>query len=376
MAARGFKACVLPGPYLSASALIIILKNLKENRHYHFLATFFDTPCRMFLHYFLFLLWQRSDDSKGCSSSSQSEEFGSIEIGQNLLTSDSYLYSSPSKDALRHNADPSASIFPNPNISQPYPAQKNEEEKIVGANLGQQFDKGEGEAEESPANISKISASKKIGEAEAELDMLLESFKETNLSGSIKGDLLDREASSKISSDESLPLQWRSAAQNHGYVIRKQPEDAELDMLLDSSKENRLSGSIHGSLLDSGSNSRAPNSDFFYPTHQQSSVQSQFSSKNMVAASIDDSIDDLLAETSQILKMQQKHMRAPAPQLGSMVSSMKRSDPDPGSDSIGDLLGGHKFIITQNGVGSSKGSSSNLGSEVQMDDFDSWMDSF
>lgn len=329
---------------------------------------------RLFIEEDLLPVDLSSEYSKVGSSSSQSEKLGAIEMGQNLLTPDSYLYSSPAKDFVGHTDDHNSSFFPNPYISQPYPSQGNAEERTVSANLGQQYDQRE--AEESLENISRTATSK-IGEAEAALDMLLESFKETSFSGPIKGDLLDSKPASKISSDESLALKWQSAAQNPGCVLRKQPADAELDMLLNSSKESGLSGSIHGCLLDSSSNSRAPNSDFFYPMHQKSSDQNQFSSKNMAIASIDDSIDDLLAETSQILKTQQKHMRTPAPEQGSMVSSStKRSDPYSGSDYIDDLLGGYKSIVTQNGLASSKGYSSNLGSEVQMDDFDSWMDSF
>ncbi|KAL0924354.1 hypothetical protein M5K25_005171 [Dendrobium thyrsiflorum] len=280
----------------------------------------------------------RFDDSKVSSSSFQSEKLEEIGAGQNMEEPNSYLYSSPTKDVLGHTEDP------NPNISQAYLAQGNDQGTTVGANT-----------EESLGNISK-SSTLKVREAEAELDMLLESFKEIGLSGSIQ----DKPAS-KISFDESLPFHWKSAAEDPGYFNRKQPADA-----IDDS-------------IDKSSNSRAPNSDFFYPMQQQSIDQGQVSSKNTMTTSIDDSIDDLLAETSSILKMQ-KHIRAPAPtpvpQLGSMFSATNSFQPHSSSSSIDDLLGGHKSITNQNGAVSSKAYSSNPGSKVQMDDFDSWMDSF
>ncbi|KAI0522966.1 hypothetical protein KFK09_005355 [Dendrobium nobile] len=260
------------------------------------------------------------DDSKGSSSSFQSEKLEEIGAGQNM----------EEPNLLGHTEDPSTTIFPNPNISQAYPAQGNHQETTVGANTGQQCDIRE--TEESLGNISK-SSTLKVREAEAELDMLLESFKEIGLSGSIQD-----KPSSNISFDESLPFHWKSD------VNRKQPADA-----IDDS----------------------PNSDFFYPMQQQSIDQGQVPSKNTVATSIDDSIDDLLAETSSILKMQ-KHIRAPAP----MFSTTNSFQPHSSSSSIDDLLGGRKSIAIQNGPASSEAHSSNPDSKAQMDDFDSWMDSF
>ncbi|XP_020571030.1 uncharacterized protein LOC110018160 [Phalaenopsis equestris] len=283
---------------------------------------------RLFIEEDLLPIDLRYDDSKGCSSSFQSEELEAFNMEQNLEAPHSHIYSPPSKDLLGHADDHNTNIFPNPNISRASPAHGNGHETTVGVNLAQQYDQIE--SEQSLKNISKSSTSK-IGEAEAELDILLQSFKETSLSDSIQCDFLDQEPASKISLDDSLPLHWKSA----------------------------------------------PNIDFFHPMHQHLSDQTQFSSKKMVKASIDDdSIDDLLAETSQILKLQ-KHERAPgpAPQLGSIFSNTNRSDSHSGSSSI-DVLGGRKSVLTQIGEASSKGVSTNIGSVALMDDFDSWMDSF
>ncbi|KAK8948431.1 hypothetical protein KSP39_PZI005472 [Platanthera zijinensis] len=268
------------------------------------------------------------EDSKGISSSLQSDALGAFNVARVF---DSLHHSSPAKDIILQTVDKNINVFPHSNISQIHSDHENEQ----GA--------GGGDVQKSPGNMNEISLLK-VGEAEEELDHLLESFRETNLSGSIQDSPL-RRTPPEISFPDSMRTYRISNVKNAGLKNRNQTIEAELDSLLDH---------IHGSPVDRISDLKPQNLSFY----QNSSIRDQVFSKNTAAALINDSIDVLLSETSP-MPIMRKHAIAADPPLGA-----DRPRLFTGSNSIDDVRAD----------ASVKGRLSDLGSGDVIDDFDSWID--
>ncbi|KAG0458124.1 hypothetical protein HPP92_023281 [Vanilla planifolia] len=234
-----------------------------------------------------------SDDSKGTTA--QTERIEVDEVRYNLNPTDSSPRHSPVMDSGGQAKDHSSAI------------------SIINVNLGKMSDRREDA--EFTTLLDQGSSSKK-GAAEAELDMLLESFGETHLSDSKK-------PISNFSSDQ------------------KRPAEAELDMLLDSSFSF-----IPGSLLGDSSFNGAPNHD---PTGQISRDQTHFTSNRAVIDSLDVSLDDLLEETSTTKEFHRQKSGIGPISIRNISPPLSKS-------------------------GSSSSVDHSLASRATMDDFDSWFD--
>ncbi|KAK8958834.1 hypothetical protein KSP40_PGU011145 [Platanthera guangdongensis] len=195
------------------------------------------------------------EDSKGISSSLQSDALGAFNVARVF---DSLPHSSPTKDIILQTVDENINVFLHSNLSRIHSDQGNEQGTAGG------------DVQKSP--------------------------------GSIQDRPLRSSPPSEIFFPDSTPTNRKSNAKNAGSMNRNQTIEAELDSLLDH---------IDGSPVDRISDLKPQNLSFY----QNSSIRDRVFSKNTAAALINDSIDVLLAETSS-MPIMRKHAIAADQPLG------------------------------------------------------------